>query len=133
MLEKYESKQVRLRRGAGEIYASLSDFANFTPLVEGKVEDWRVEGDECSFRVKGLSMTLRIVERIEPTLVKIVSADSSPVGFTFWVQLHPVAADDTRLRLTLHVEMNVMIKMMVGGRIQPALDEIAASISRIFG
>lgn len=145
MIEKYESKQVQIRRTAAEIYAALADFNNFTPLVEGRVDDWRVDGDECSFRVKGFRVALRMVERVEPTLVKIEATDASPLGFTFWVQLVEAGRNadgetasapflpDTRLRLTLHAEMNMMVRMMVGARIQPALDSIADSIALMFG
>lgn len=132
MTEKYESKQVQVRRMAGEIHAALADFNNLTPIVEGQADDWRADGDECSFRVKGIAMTLRMTERVSPTLIKIVATDDSPMGFAFWVQLHPVGPYDTRLRLVLHAEMNVMIKMMIGGKIQGALDKIAETIAKAF-
>ncbi len=62
MLEKYESKQQQIHRDAGTIYSVLSDFNNFTPLVADKVEGWTVEGDTCSFKVKGIAMTLSMTE-----------------------------------------------------------------------
>jgi carbon monoxide dehydrogenase subunit G len=141
MIEKYESKQQQIRKPAEMIYAVLSDFNNFTPIVGDKVEGWTVEGDQCSFRVKGIAMTLRIVEKIPSQLVKIKASDSSPFGFTLWVQMKEAGRDtdggfsavpDTRIRLVLHAEMNMMIKMMVGGKIQPALDGIAEQIAKTF-
>ncbi len=131
MTEKYESKQARVRRPAAEIYAALSDFNNFTPLVAGKVDDWMVEGDTVSFRVKGFAVALAMTEKIPAELIKIEAKDSSPFGFTFWVQMKQVAPDDTRIRLTLHAEMNMMIKMMVGSKIQPALDGLADQIANL--
>jgi carbon monoxide dehydrogenase subunit G len=140
MLEKYQSSQQQIRKPAEMIWAALSDFNNFTPLVAGKVEDWTVEGDTCSFRVKGVGMTLRMVEKVSPELIKIEASDSSPFGFTFWVQMKEAGRNDdgvstmpdTRMRLVLHAEMNMMIKMMIGSKIQPALDGIAEQIARTF-
>lgn len=141
MIEKYESKQQRIHKPADMIYTILADFNNFTPLVADKVEGWTVEGDVCSFRVKGIAMTLRMVEKIPGELIKIEASDSSPFGFTFWVQLKEIGrsaggeisvAPDTRMRLVLHAEMNMMIKMMIGGKIQPALDGIAEQIATTF-
>jgi carbon monoxide dehydrogenase subunit G len=147
MTEKYESKQQQIRKPAEMIYAVLGDFNNFTPLVAGKVEDWTVtnsasgSGDECSFRVKGIGVSLRMTEKIPGELIKIEASDSSPFGFTLWVQLKEVvpcadAADprsaDTRIRLVLHAEMNMMIKMMIGSKIQPALDGMAEQIAKTF-
>lgn len=132
MTEKYESKQQQIRRDAGMIYGVLSDFNNFTPLVADKVEEWTVEGDTCSFKVKGIVMTLQMTEKVPNERIKIEASDSSPLGFTFWVQLKEAAPYDTRMRLVLHAEMNMVIKMMIGNKIQPALDGIAEQIARTF-
>ena len=132
MTEKYESKQQQIRKSAEMIYAVLSDFNNFTPIVADKVEGWTVEGDNCSFRVKGIGVSLRMVEKVPSELIKIEASDSSPFGFTFWVQLKEAAPYDTRMRLVLHAEMNMMIKMMIGSKIQPALDGIAEQIAKSF-
>jgi carbon monoxide dehydrogenase subunit G len=134
-LEKYESHQRQILKPAEMIYAALADFNNFTPVVADKVDDWRVEGDECSFKVKGFTMTLRMVEKTPGQLVKIEASDSSPFGFTFWIQMKEVAPLDTRIRLVLHAEMNMVIKMMIGSKIQPAIDgmvdQLAASFNAI--
>ena len=132
MLEKYESKQQRIRRSAEQVYAALSDFNNFTPLVEGRAEGWTVDGDECSFKVKGMTVGLRIVEKIPGQIVKIEATDASPFDFTFWVQLKEAAPYDTRMRLVLHAELNMMIKMMVGSKLQSGIDQMAEQIARTF-
>ena len=132
MLEKYESKQQQIRKPAEMIYAVLSDFNNFTPIVGDKVEDWTVNGDECSFKAKGFAVTLCMTEKVPGQLIKIEASDSSPMGFTLWVQMKELEPLDTRIRLVLHAEMNMMIKMMVGKKIQPALDQIAEQMAATF-
>lgn len=132
MLEKYESKQQQIRRDAGTVWAALSDFNNFTPLVADHVEGWEVCGDECSFRVKGMSMGMRMVEKIPGQLIKIEASEASPVGFTFWLQLKEAEPYDTRMRLVLHAEMNMMIKMMIGSKLRDGIDHIAEQIARAF-
>ncbi|MDR2894930.1 MAG: polyketide cyclase [Alistipes sp.] len=140
-MEKYESSQKQIRRSAETIYAVLADFNNFTPLVADRVEGWAVEGDECSFTVKGMKMGLRMVEKVPGELIKIEAADSSPVGFTLWVQLKEtgrnadggfIDAPDTRMRLVLHVEMNMMIKMMIGSKLQGGIEQMAEQIAKTF-
>jgi carbon monoxide dehydrogenase subunit G len=132
MLEKYESHQRQIRKPAAVIYAALSDFNNFTPLVAGRVDDWRVEGDTCSFKVKGFTMTLRMTEKVPNQLIKIEASDSSPFGFKLWLQMKEVAPADTRIRIVLHAEMNTVIKMMVGKKIQPAIDGITDQLAASF-
>ena len=70
-------------------------------------------------------------ERVEPKHVKIVGDQGGvPVDFAFWIQLHKVSDVDTRLRLVLHVELNMMMKMMVGSKLQDAVDRIAEGIAQ---
>jgi carbon monoxide dehydrogenase subunit G len=65
-------------------------------------------------------------------MVKIASEQPSPLDFTFWLQLHPVALDDTRMRLVLHAKLPMMVKMMIGGKLQQGLDQIAEKIAESF-
>jgi carbon monoxide dehydrogenase subunit G len=134
MLEKYESKQQQIRRDPETIYRALADFNNFTPLVADRVEGWSVSegGDEVSFRVKGMTVGLRMVEKIPGELIKLEASDASPIGFTFWLQLKEAAPYDTRMRLVLHAEMNMMIKMMIGSKLQTGIDQMAQTIAASF-
>ena len=40
------------------------------------------------------------------------------------------SAADTRLRLVLRIDLNMMMKMMIGNKLQGALDQIAEGIAR---
>lgn len=131
-MEKYESKQVRITHPAEVIYTTLSDFSNFTPILKDKVEDWQATCDSCSFKVKGFAAKLNIVEREPFKLVKVTGDEGSPIEFSFWLQLQPADDRDTRMRLVLHIELNMMMKMMIGGKIKDALDQIADQIAASF-
>ena len=106
-----------------------SRFDNFTPVLKDRVEEWQATEDSCSFKVKGFTASMRIIDREEPKLVKIVSGESTPMDFTFWFQLHEVDPTDTRMRMVLHVELNMMMRMMIGGKIQEAMDKMAEQIA----
>ena len=41
-----------------------------------------------------------------------------------------VSDTDTRMRLVLHIELNMMMKMMIGGKLQGGLDQIAEGIAK---
>ncbi len=131
-MEKYQSKQIKINKPDYAIYNVISDFDNFTPLVADRVEGWTVDGDTCSFRVKGMPVGLRMVEKVPGQLIKIEATDASPVGFTFWVQMKEAAPCDTRLRLVLHAEMNMAIKMIIGSKLQGGIDSLAEQIAKSF-
>lgn len=130
MMKEYESKQHQILRPAEQIYTVISRFDNLTPALADKVEEWQATEDRCSFRAKGFTVKLRMEERVAPRHVKIVGDEGGvPLDFAFWIQLHRVSEYDTRMRLVLHVELNMMMNMMIGGKLQEALDRIAEGIA----
>ena len=131
-MQEYKSKQVRIERPAAMVYGVLSDFTTFTPFMHDKVEGWEATPDRCSFRAKGMTIALRMVEREPERLVKIVSDEGSPLDFTLWIQMQEVAHEDTRMRLVLHVKLNMMMRMMIGSKLEEGVDQVAEQIAAMF-
>ncbi len=130
-MQEYISKQHQILRPAEQIYAAISRFDNLTPALADRVEEWQASEDRCSFKAKGFTVKLRMDEREEPKHVKIVGDEGGvPIDFAFWIQLHKVTEADTRLRIVLHIELNMMMKMMIGGKLQGAVDQIAEGIAK---
>lgn len=128
-MEKYESKQQQIRRSAEQIYTALCSFNNFSPMLQEKVEEWQADDDRCSFKVKGMTVRLRMVEREPFKTIKIQGDELNPVDFTFWLQLKEVAPYDTRMRIVVHAELNMMMRMMIGKKLQGAIDQMAEAIA----
>ena len=128
-MQEYTSKQIQILRPAEQIYQLISRFDNLTPVLQGRVDDWQATEDRCSFKAKGFGVTLVMAERVEPKHVKI-TGEGVPMDFAFWVQLHKVSDTDTRLRLVLHTELNMMMKMLIGSKLQGALDQIAYGLQQ---
>ena len=130
-MQEYISKQQQILRPAEQIFAAVSRFDRLTPALADRVEEWQADEEHCSFKAKGFTVKLRMEERVEPKHVKIVGDEGGvPIDFAFWVQLHKVSESDTRLRLVLHVELNMMMKMMIGSKLQGAVDQIAEGIAK---
>lgn len=130
-MTEYISKQQQILRPAEQIYAVISRFDNLTPALADKVEEWQATEDTCSFKVKGFTVKLRMSEREAPKHVKI-EGDGAPADFAFWVQLHEAGACDTRIRLVLRIELNMMMRMMIGSKIQGALDQVVEGLAASF-
>ncbi len=132
-MEKYESKQQQIRKSASQIYPYISSFSLLTPAVADKVEEWSATDDSCSFRVKGFTVKLRMVDKVENKHVKISGDEGGvPIDFNFWIQLHEVEPGDTRVRLVLHAELNMMMRMMVGGKLKKGLDQAVEGLAAAF-
>ena len=130
-MQEYISKQQQVLRPAEQIYAVISRFDNLTPALADKVEEWQATEDSCSFKAKGFTVKLRMEEREPGKYVKVVGDDGGvPMDFAFWIQLQEASAADPRLRLVLRIDLNMMMKMMIGNKLQGALDQIAEGIAR---
>ena len=130
-MQEYISKQQQVLRPAEQIYAVISRFDNLTPALADKVEEWQATEDSCSFKAKGFTVKLRMEEREPGKYVKVVGDDGGvPMDFAFWIRWQEVPAADTRLRLVLRIDLNMMMKMMIGNKLQGALDQIAEGIAR---
>lgn len=112
----------------------ISSFETLTPAVADKVENWVATADTCSFKAKGFTVNLRMEEREQNRHVKVVpdGENGAPIDFAFWVQLQSKAPYDTRFRLVLKSELNMMMKMMIGSKLQGAIDQIAEQIAAAF-
>ena len=135
-MQEYISKQQQIFRSAAQIFPLISNFSLLTPAVADKVEDWQADEEHCSFKFKGFTVGLRIEEKIENKHIKVVGDGGTvPMDFAFWIQLHQVSEGDTRIRLVLHAELNMMMRMMVGNKLQKGLDQavegLAAGFNRI--
>lgn len=132
-MQEYISKQQQILRPAAQIFPLISDFSLLTPAVADKVEDWQATADRCSFKAKGFSVALRIDEKVENKHIKITGDDGgAPIDFMLWIQLHQVSEYDTRIRLVLHAELNMMMRMMVGNKIQKGLDQAVEGLAAAF-
>ncbi len=130
---KYESQQKQILKPVSLVYQTLSKFSNFTPILKDKVENWQADEDTCSFTAKGFNLSLQIIEREENKLVKIgQGTTAAPFEFTFFLQLKEQAEMDTRIKITIDAELNMMMKMMVGSKLQQAVDAIADQIANAF-
>ena len=77
-----------------------------------------------------MKICMRIEERVENKHVKIVTGEGGiPLEFAFWIQLKEVAPNDTRVRMVLHAELNMMLKMMLGNKIQKGLDDAVTQLA----
>ncbi|HJE88469.1 polyketide cyclase [Rikenella microfusus] len=137
---RYTSKQVQIARPDETIFRVLSSFENFTPILADKVESWEATEETCKFKAKGFTVGLKMVERQPNKLIKVCADESAggmPIPFTFWAQMKDTtpegsAVPGTRMRIVLDIELNPMMKMIVGNKMQDAVDSIAEQIAYAF-
>ncbi len=127
------------------IFNYLSNFENLSKYVnEGllskmteqvpqiQISDFESDADSCRFQISGMGQAeIRIIERDPFKTIKISSSGSMPVEITFWIQLLPVSAYETKLRLTLSAEMSMMIKMLVNKKLEEGINRLADMLASL--
>jgi carbon monoxide dehydrogenase subunit G len=144
-LEKYTSSTKLINQNEQVVFNYLSNFQNLsaylnsgliekiTEKVPGiKITDFSSDQDSCKFNITGIGLAeIRIVNREPFKTIKVESSGGLPISFTFWIQLMAVDNFQTKMRLTLHVEMSLMIKMMAGSKLAEGIDRLADTLSAL--
>jgi len=95
------------------------------------IENFSADRDSCRFTISPIGeIGLRIVEREDLKTIKLIN-DGGPMSFTIWIQVLPVSSVASKLRLTIHTELNMMMKMMVGKKLKEGINQIAEGFTQI--
>ena len=110
-----ESKKISINTPAKAVYDFVSSFNNFSRLVPSQIEGWQSTDDTCSFKVGGfMQIQLRMAEK-SPYSKVVVAPDMQ-------------TASSTDVVVSIKIEGNPMMLMMVKGKIKPALDSLVEQL-----
>ena len=117
-----------------KVYNVLSDLTELRTRIGGaipgdKVSDLVFEPDSCSFSMNPVGQVkLRIVER-EPYKTVKFEAEQLPIATTMWIQLVESAADETKVKITVRMDLPAMLKTMMGKQVNEAIDRLATALT----
>ena len=155
---KYESQVKQIPSPIEAVYAKLSNLENLRPIVENAQNNEQLKqqieaaGQDPSYlnMLKNVTLTpdsmsldtgmmgvvaLNIIEREDPAInegkgtIKF-ETQQSPIEANMWIQLLPGEVG-TRMKLTLKADLNPMIKMMIGNKLESGIDKFADMLAMI--
>lgn len=150
-MARYESKVKEVNALQENVYRRLSDLSQMQVLKDnmpaemkerikaqiqeqgkGKLEisNFQFDQDSVRFKVNGMDTGVRIIEREEPKCVKFC-AENSPVAFTLWIQMLPLAAYQTKIKVTVDVDIPFLLRPMVGNKLESVAEQIAEALTKI--
>jgi len=147
-IEKYNSEVKSIQYNQQLVFNALSNLKNLEQLFDPqklaelkeripdapdiKVEEFRATENECTFKIQPLgTVGIEIVEKEPFKTIKYEGSESVPFKFNFWVQLLPSGDDSCHCKLTLHADLNIMIKMVVGKYLEDGINKIADAVTKI--
>jgi len=132
---KFESSIKQIPYPVEDVYRNISDLSNLERvrdrIPEDKVQDFAFDSDSVSLNVAPVGqLKMRICEREENKCVKF-EAEQSPLPFHVWVQVLPVTAETSKMKVTVQADIPFMLKGMVSGPLQDGVEKIADALSQI--
>ena len=129
MASQYTSKHGTVSRPPYELYLSFSDMRNFLNMLpEDKRQGVTVDFDTLDATVQGFHIGVRVKSRVPYSLIEV---EDNGAPFRFTVALHFDAAPQpgrTDFHIDVSAELNLMLKMVLGGKIQGALDKVVDAL-----
>ena len=134
-MAKFESSIKQVPYSQEAVYSNLSDLSNLEKVrdrvPEDKLQDFSFDKDTVSISVPPVGkITIRICDREEPKCVKFESVDS-PMPFHLWIQMLPVTAETSKMKVTVDADIPFMLKGMVSGPLQDGVEKIADALAMI--
>jgi uncharacterized membrane protein len=133
---KYESKIGQINANAANVYAVLTNLENLQKFADqipqDKVKDIEISRDSIRFKVEGLGpkISVGIVDREENKMIKY-GAENIPIPVNAWIQLKQIEENDTRIRITVKMDMPAMFRMMLDKKMQTGLDQAVDMLCQI--
>jgi hypothetical protein len=134
-MTEYTSEIKTIPYNDDRIFSTLSNLSNLERIreriPEDRIKNFTFDDDSCSFEVSPIGkLGFQIVNR-EPSKTIKFEAVNSPIQILIWIQLKQTQESVTKLKLTLHADLNPFLKPMVSKPLQEALEKISTAIAEL--
>ncbi len=134
-MDKFESSIKVIPYPQEKVYALVSDLNNLERvkdrIPEDKVQSLTYDSDNVTVTVAPVGkVTLSIVEREPCKTVKFGSPDS-PIAFNLWIQIVPIDAQTSKMRVTVKINLNILTRNLMKGKIEEAVEKLAEMLSQV--
>jgi len=129
-MTQIESKHGVVSRGPYELYMTFTDLQNFQRMLpEDKRDQVTATYDTLQATVQGFSVGVKVHERVPYSRIELVDY-GAPFAFHIVFHFDPAAEDPYKTDFWINVEadLNLMMKMMLSGKVKEALDKVVDGI-----
>lgn len=120
----YSSKHGTVNRPQAELFMVFTDPRNLTRMVPAeKLGEVTADYDSISVKAQGVNISARIVRR-EPYSYIELRSENAPFEFTVGLHFDYAGPNSTEFYIEVDADLNFMLKMMLGSKLQEALDRV---------
>lgn len=136
-MAEYRSKAVTVGRSAQFIADKFADLSSFGTALESmpeseraKIGDVKFEKDSITIDTKQVgTISFKVTERSPKRVV--MNAVGSPVPLDLCVNLTPLGDESTEIVTSIDVEIPAMLRPLIGGAMQKAVDQFGALMAKL--
>lgn len=126
----YDSHHGTVSRRPEELYMDFVDMRNFTRMLPDQYKDAvQADFDSLKATARGFSIGVRVNERHPYDLIRLYD-DGAPFNFCISLHFNPVEGDGSKtdFSIELDADLNLMMKTMLGSKLQDAIDKVVDSL-----
>ncbi len=128
-MKEFKSKRATVSKAPYQLYMAFVDMRNFVQfLPEDKKEGVFADYDSIHATVQGFPIGVKVAERVPYSRLEFQD-DGAP--FPFRVKMHFDPAADpykTDFQITFEAELNFMMSMLLGSKLQDAMDKMVDAL-----
>ena len=125
-MTEYESKHGIVSRQPHELYMAFTDLGNFKKMLPADKQAMvEADFDTLTASVQGFNIGVKVHERVPYSRIELVDY-GAPLAFHVVLHFDPSSADPYKTDFHIHMDadLNMMMKIMIGGKIRDALDKL---------
>ncbi|MBQ7268941.1 MAG: hypothetical protein IJS62_03690 [Bacteroidales bacterium] len=129
-MTEYKSKHGVVSRSREELYMSFTDLSRIREMLpEDKKAMVFADYDHLSATVQNFTVGVRITGRQPYERIELSNAEGAPFAFSILLHFGDAGMPGkTDFSITVEADLNLVMKAMLGGKIQSGLDKIVEGI-----
>ena len=130
-MDKFKSQKVSIPKQDEYIYNILSDMNNLNEVIPPQVKKFQSTSESCSFKIEGFTeLNLKFAKK-EPYSEISIQSENIELPFALNCYLKKIDNNNTQIFIELNIKLNMMMKMMLGNKLQEFVDTVAERIKEI--
>jgi ribosome-associated toxin RatA of RatAB toxin-antitoxin module len=133
-MTEFTSKVKDIPYNVRSVFSILSDMSNLERFKDRIPEEdaakFSCDTDSFHLETPTGKITFRIVNRDPDKTIKFRSSDS-PFLLNLWIQLKPESEQATKMKMTLRIDLNPVLKSALSKMITEGLDKISDALAAI--
>lgn len=128
-----KGKAVMLDQPAMLLFNAFSDLRNFAMAIPpDKKEGLTITVDSIEGIVNGMNVGVKIANKVPFSSISFELYGQLPFECASTIYLKDIAPQKTEFQIVLNAELNYMVKLMIGGKLQGVVDTITDQIAAAF-